>query len=154
VTLTADDRFAILELLAHYNRLADERDVEGTVALYHPDGVITGHMATPPGHDGLREGLPQLFDMEGTLKRHLSLNHVVEERGDRVVARSMLLVVEAGTVPGVGATADITDEVVKVDGHWRVLRHHVVIDPAMFAAAGMDYPALADVVPGPGLSDL
>lgn len=36
--LSIEDRLAIVDLIVRYNRLADERDVEGTVALYAEDG--------------------------------------------------------------------------------------------------------------------
>ena len=134
MALTADDRLAILDLIARYNRLADDRDVEGTVELYTADGYIHGDFATAPGHDGMRADLPAIFAMEGTLKRHISTNHIVEGDGEQATVRSMLLVVEGETLPAVGATADITDELIKQDGQWRVARHHVAIDASMRTA--------------------
>jgi ketosteroid isomerase-like protein len=131
VSLTTDDRLAILEVIARYNRLADDRDVEGTVALYTDDGYIDGDFSTGRGPDGLRADLPGIFAMEGTLKRHISVNHVLDGDGETATVRSLLLVVEGETLPAVGATADITDELRKQDGGWRVARHHVAIDPAM-----------------------
>lgn len=129
--LSAEDRLNILEVLARYNRLADERDVEGTVALYKEDGYIHGDFQTGEGHAGLRADLPGIFEMEGTLKRHITTNHIIDGDGGRATVRSMLVVIEGETLPGVGATADITDELVKVDGSWRLRRHHVAIDPSM-----------------------
>jgi ketosteroid isomerase-like protein len=131
MTLTADDRLAILEVIARYNRLADERDVEGTVALYTDTGYIDGDFSTGVGPDGLRADLPGIFAMEGTLKRHISINHLIDGDGARATVRSLLLVVEGETLPAVGATADITDELHKQDGRWLLARHHVAIDPAM-----------------------
>jgi len=129
--LSVDDRLAILDVVARYNRFADERDVEGTVGLYTEDGFIDGDFSTRRGHDGLRADLPGIFEMEGTLKRHVTVNHIIEGDGDAATVRSMLVVVEGETVPAVGATADITDELRKVDGGWKLARHHVSIDPAM-----------------------
>jgi len=129
--LSTDDRLDILEVIARYNRFADDRDVEGTVALYTDEGYIDGDFSTGRGHDGLRADLPGIFEMEGTLKRHLTLNHIIDGDGAEVTVRSMLLVVEGETIPQVGATADITDELRKIDGAWKVTRHHVAIDPSM-----------------------
>ena len=129
--LSTDDRLEILDLIARYNRLADERDVEGTVALYTEDGFIDGDFKTGPGPAGLRADLPGIFAMEGTLKRHISTNHLITGDTDRATVRSMLLVVEGETLPGVGATADITDELLKVNGQWKLAHHHVAIDPSM-----------------------
>ena len=69
--LDADDRLAILDVIARYHRFADERDVEAP------------------------------------------------------------------------ASADITDELRKVDGASRVARHHVAIDPAMGNAIARDQGATA-----------
>ena len=129
--LSANDRLAILEVITRYNRLADDRDVEETVALYTQDGFIEGDFQTGPGPEGLRADLPGIFAMEGTLKRHITTNHLIEGEGDRATVSSMLVVLEGETLPGVGATADVTDEFQKVDGQWRVARHHVKIDPSM-----------------------
>jgi ketosteroid isomerase-like protein len=129
--LTTDDRLAIADLIARYNRLADERDVEGTVALYADDGHIEGDFRTGPGPDGLRADLPGIFAMEGTLKRHITTNHIIEGDGARATVRSILVVCEGETLPGVGATADVTDELRKIDGTWKIARHHIAIDPAM-----------------------
>lgn len=130
--LSTDDRLDILDIIARYNRFADERDVEGTVALYADDGYIDGDFHTGRGHEGLRADLPGIFAMEGTLKRHVSTNHVFDTTGeDAVTVRSLLIVVEGETLPGVGATADVTDELLRVGAGWRIARHHVAIDPAM-----------------------
>src|SRR3712207_5387020 len=129
--LSVDDRLAILDVVARYNRFADERDVEGTVGLYTEDGFIDGDFSTARGHDGLRADLPGIFAMEGTLKRHITTNHLIDDDGDAATVRSLLVVCEGEALPAVGATADITDVLRKVDGAWKVARHHVVIDPAM-----------------------
>lgn len=130
--LSADDKLEILDVLARYNRAADDRDVAAYADLFTPEGVIEGDMKTRPGQAGLREDLPALFEMEGTLKRHLSLNHVIEGSDDHVVVRSLLLVCEGETMPAVEATSQITDNLERLDGRWLVARHHVKIDPAMF----------------------
>ena len=129
--LSIEDRLAVVDVIARYNRFADGRDVEGTVALYTEDGYIDGDFNTGRGPEGLRADLPGIFEMEGTLKRHASVNHLIDGDDDEATVRSLLVVVEGETLPGVGATADITDELRKVDGRWKVQRHHVAIDPAM-----------------------
>lgn len=129
--LTTEDRLAIADVIARYNRLADDRDVEGTVALYADDGRIDGDFNTGPGADGLRADLPGIFALEGTLKRHITTNHIIEGDGTQATVRSILVVCEGESLPGVGATADITDELRKIDGEWKIARHHVAIDPAM-----------------------
>jgi hypothetical protein len=134
MALTVEDRLDIVELINRYNTLADERDVEGTLGCYTDDGQITGDFGTGSGKDAMREDLPAIFEAEGTLKRHLALNHQLSGDGESAEARYILAVLEGESIPSVGATAVITDELRKVDGEWLVRRHEVDIDPGMYAA--------------------
>lgn len=131
--LSADDRLSILETIARYNLAADRRDVEATVSLYADDGFIDGDFQARPG-DEFAADLEKIFEMEGTLKRHMSVNHVIEGGEDRATIDSLLVVVEGEEAPGVGASALIRDEMVKRDGRWLITRHTVKIDPSMRAA--------------------
>ena len=130
--LSADDRFALLDLIARYNLAADEKDVEATVALYTADGQIEGDMATGPGHAGLREGLPDIFASEPGLKRHLANNvaFLGVDAGGEVRVRYVLLVMEASTITLSIATSLIHDRFRKVGGQWRVAHHHIAVDPS------------------------
>ena len=132
--LSVEDRLDIIELINRYNTLADERDVEGTLDCYTEDGKITGDFGTGEGQTAMREDLPAIFEAEGTLKRHLAVNHQVSGDGETAEARYVLAVLEGESIPSVGATAIITDELKKVDGAWLVRRHDVDIDPSMYAA--------------------
>jgi ketosteroid isomerase-like protein len=134
MALSIEDRLNIVELINRYNTLADERDVEGTLACYTEDGQITGDFGTGEGRAAMREDLPAIFEAEGTLKRHLAVNHQLSGDGENAEARYVLVVLEGESIPSVGATAIITDELKKVDGEWLVRRHNVDIDPAMYAA--------------------
>ena len=130
--LSADDRFALLDLIARYNLAADEKDVEATVAHYTDDGYIEGDMSTGRGKDAMREGLPDIFATEVTLKRHIATNVRFGEPDDQgeVEVGYVLLVMEAGAVPVAVATSMITDTFRRVDGEWKVARHHVAVDPS------------------------
>ena len=131
---TPDDRFAILDLIAAYNFAADAKDVEATVALYTEDGVIEGDMSTPPGHAGLRAGLPDIFASEPGLKRHLANNVEflsVDDATGEVEVRYILLVMEASLVAMSIATSVVTDRFRRVgEGTWKVAHHHIAVDPS------------------------
>ncbi len=116
--LATDDKLQIIEIIARYNYAADTRDVEATLAEYTEGGRIEGDFQTGEGKTAMREDLPKIFEMEGTLKRHLALNHRFESDGGE-------------TQPAVGATSLIRDEFLKADGKWLVRRHHVKIDPSL-----------------------
>lgn len=132
MTIAADDRFEILDVIARYNRAADDKDVEGTVALYTPDGFISGDFKAGPGESFGAE-LSAIFAMEQTLKRHVSVNPIFEHSGDGVAVHSLLVVVEGERAPAVGATARIHDEFVRYQGEWRLRSHKVTIDPSLRA---------------------
>ena len=128
--LSAEDRFAILDVIAQYNLAADEKDVEATLALYTEDGQIGGDMSTRKGKDAMRQDLPDIFAAEVTLKRHIASNIQFKERnGDEVEVSYILLVIEGGIVPLTVATAIITDNCRLVSEDWKVAKHHVAIDP-------------------------
>lgn len=131
--LSADDKLAILDTIARYNIAADKRDVDAMIDLYTEDGYIEGDFQVRAG-EAFGEDLRKIFEMEGTLKRHVSTNHIIEGDGDRAVVDSLLIVFEGETAPAVGATVVIRDELRKIDGRWLVARHHVVIDPSVRAA--------------------
>lgn len=130
--ISADDRFAILDVIAAYNLAADEKDIEKTVGFYTTDGQIAGDMSTGKGHAGLRADLPDIFAAEPGLKRHLANNiQFLGASADGVVkVRYVLLVMEASVVTLSIATSLVTDRFRKVDGEWKVEHHHVAIDPS------------------------
>lgn len=133
--LSADDRLSILETIARYNLAADRRDVKATIDLYAGDGFIDGDFEATAG-DRFAGDLERIFEMEGTLKRHVSVNHVIEGGEGKAQVESLLIVVEGEAAPGVGASALIRDEMVKQDGRWLIARHTVKIDPSMRSAMG------------------
>lgn len=130
IQLTAEDRFAILDVIAKYNLAADEKDVEATIALYTEDGHIDGDMSTGTGKEAMRQDLPDIFAAEVTLKRHIASNIQFKERnGNEVEVGYILLVIEGGIAPFAVATSIITDTYRLVDQDWKVARHHVAVDP-------------------------
>ena len=133
MALSVEDRLEIMDVVARYNIAADEKDVEATLEHYAEDGWIEGFFSTGKGKEAMRRDLPAIFEGEGTLKRHLAPNLVIEgdEGGARV--RYVLLVVEGEERPMVGATARITDEMVKADGRWLISRHLIDVDPSIRA---------------------
>jgi hypothetical protein len=148
--LSPADRFEILDLIHRYNWLADVRDVAATLTEYTADGAITGDFAAGPGAR-FADDLARVFAGEGTLKRHVACNvrfaapdpnapDAPDAPAVTATADYVLLVLEAGGPPAVGATSVVRDEFRRVDGRWKVRRHHVHIDPGLrdlLVAGGM-----------------
>jgi len=133
MALSAEDRLGIMDVVARYNLAADEKDVESTLLHYAENGQIEGFYSTGRGKEAMRRDLPAIFEGEGTLKRHLAPNLVIEGDEGGVRVRYVLLVVEGEERPMVGATALITDEMAKVGGRWLISRHLIEVDPSIQA---------------------
>lgn len=130
--LSADDRFAILDVIHSYNLTADEKDVEGTIAHYVEEGQITGDMQTGKGKAAMREDLPSIFKAEVTLKRHLANNvrFFPTENSEEFRVTYVLLVMEGRAAPISVATSLVTDLFRRTDQGWKVVRHHIEVDPS------------------------
>lgn len=130
--LSPEDRFAILDVIYAYNLAADKKDVEATLEHYVDEGYIDGDMSTGKGKAAMRKDLPSIFAAEVTLKRHIA-NNVrflsVDESGD-VTVQYVLLVMEAKAAPVSIATSIITDRFRRVDDTFKLLHHHVAVDPS------------------------
>jgi ketosteroid isomerase-like protein len=133
MALSVEDRLEIMDVIARYNLAADEKDVEATLKHYAEDGRIEGFYSTGEGKEAMRRDLPAIFEGEGTLKRHLAPNLVIEGDEGGVRVRYVLLVVEGEERPMVGATALITDKMAKVGGRWLISRHLIEVDPSIQA---------------------
>ena len=60
------------------------------------------------------------------------MNHRFSQQGQNIVVDYLLLVVEGEQLPAVIATAQVQDIFTQEDGDWKVLKHTIQIDPAMF----------------------
>ena len=135
--LSADDRFAILDLLARANWAADAKDVDATASHYLPEGQITGAFTARPGVH-FRADLEKMFKGEGTLKRHALINPVIEGDGDTAHVTWMMPVFEGEQEPVLVATCKVTDDLVRQNGRWLIRHHTVEIDPSMKAEVGQN----------------
>lgn len=130
--LSADDRFAILDVIYAYNIAADEKNVEATLEHYVEEGWIDGDMETGKGKDAMRKDLPKIFAAEVTLKRHIANNVRFEPQQDanEVTLSYVLLVMEAKAAPISIATSIVTDRFRRVGDAWKIVHHHVEVDPS------------------------
>jgi ketosteroid isomerase-like protein len=130
--LTTELKVRLQEIIAEYCIATDAKDVSAHMAYYAEKGFIDGGMKSRPRNAGMAEDLTQMFAMEGTLKRHLALNHRFSKEGDNIVVNYLLLVIEGELLPAVIATAQVQDIFTQENGEWKILKHTVQIDPAMF----------------------
>jgi ketosteroid isomerase-like protein len=130
--VTTEVKTTLKEIIALYSIASDAKDVDGHMQYYAEEGYIDGGMKSRTKRAGMKEDLAHMFAMEGTLKRHLAMNHRFSEHGDQVIVDYLLLVVEGEQLPAVIATAEVQDTFIQEHGEWKVLKHSIQIDPAMF----------------------
>ncbi len=130
--ITTEVKTTLKEIIAQYSIASDAKDVQGHLQYYAEEGYIDGGMKSRPKNGGMEEDLAQMFAMEGTLKRHFAMNFRFSNDGETIVVDYLLLVVEGEQLPGVIATAEVQDRFIKENGEWKVARHSINIDPAMF----------------------
>ncbi|MEM9981955.1 MAG: nuclear transport factor 2 family protein [Bacteroidota bacterium] len=132
--VTTEEKVHLMELIAGYSLASDNKDVEAHVAYYTEEGFIEGGMSTGPKNGSMAKDLEKIFEMEGTLKRHFAMNHLFKKVGEDIQVDYLLLVVEGERMPGVVATAMIQDIFTRENDAWKIKRHSINIDPAMFNA--------------------
>jgi uncharacterized protein (TIGR02246 family) len=129
--LSADDRLAIMDLIARYAYALDSGDLEGYANNFATDGVLfERHHGRAQIKDYvaqlMREGRAGPLPNGDVAYRHFVGSPVIDGAGERAIVHSYLLWVNMGSEPPVSAAAEYTDECVKLDGRWffqsRVLR--------------------------------
>lgn len=128
--LTADDRLAIMELLARYCRCIDQQRWDELPALFTDDCVVDFGkvMGVHEGKAGVAT-MARMIGGTGLFMRHYSTNVVIEGDGERVTVDSYVLAY-TGTGPGslMPTTGRYEDEMVKRDGRWLLRRRRGVIE--------------------------
>jgi ketosteroid isomerase-like protein len=128
MSLSAEDRVTILELLVRADNAATDRDADVYAALFSEDAVMDGEKGEYQGRDAIRSAVGAVWASEGEATTHLTLNSVIEDDGgtsDEVVARSTLMIVSPGPPPAVMSISAITHRLVKVETRWRVVRRTI-----------------------------
>jgi ketosteroid isomerase-like protein len=127
MALSTEDRVAILELAARINDAASRRDVTAYLSYFTSDGILEGDMGTLVGQDALRQGLLPIWQREGPATLHLALNPLINDEGETTRLSYTLLMVQATVPQEIVGTAQVVEQLQKVEGHWLVTHHHVAL---------------------------
>jgi len=127
--LTTDDRLAIRELLALYCHCLDQGRFDELRALFVPDcrldfGAVFG---VYEGADGLARFTDTLAKV-GIFMRHYTTNVVIRGDGERAHADSYVLAITGPSGSRNIATGRYEDELLKVDGRWRLRERRAIIE--------------------------
>jgi ketosteroid isomerase-like protein len=137
MTLSVADRLDILDLVNRADSAATRRDVDAYVACFTDDAVLDGNKGEHRGKDLLRQSVGPIWESEGTVSAHLTLNPLVEsvdDVPDQAIARSMLLILEVESLTSVRSVSSIVQHLVKRGGVWLIERrsvHSVAEDMAL-----------------------
>jgi len=134
VTESDDAEREITRLLAEYTTRLDRREDEAWLELFAPDGEFHVYGRVFRGREELA-GITR--DAPGGL--HLSGAPVVDVDGDRATARQSFLFVDQDTRAARIGFYD--DEVVRIDGHWRLqVRRSTFLNPGGAAERPAEEP--------------
>jgi uncharacterized protein (TIGR02246 family) len=140
--MSADDRWAVFDLIARYAECVDEGDVEGYAGLFAPDGVIEHGAGHCNGQDEIRTWVSGLLEMNHIGPKS-GLRHVMGTpiiRGDSEVctARTYMMIPRqedngSVTLPLVGT---YLDSCVKLNGRWLFAKRIIQMDLVAKTAPG------------------
>jgi hypothetical protein len=135
MTLSAEDRLDILDLIGRADQLATRRDADAYADLFTADAVLDGSQGVHPAAE-LRSAVGPIWAAEGPATLHLTLNPVIDAGAepDEAVVSSILLIVDPATPITIRTAAAITQTVRRTGGTWRVTRRTVA--PAAGRAGG------------------
>jgi ketosteroid isomerase-like protein len=128
---TTPDLVQITELLNRHQIYIDLKDPDGYASLYAEDGRYESPFSSATGRAEIREMFISLRDQGFTAgKRHMTGPVMVDIDGESATARSWYWVAETEQAPAVYATGTYTDELTKVDGHWKIAHRVQTLDPS------------------------
>jgi len=126
MTLSAEDRLGILDLIGRADQLATRRDAGAYADLFTADAVLDGSQGVHPAAQ-LRSAVGPIWAAEGPATLHLTLNPVIDPGAepDEAVVSSVLLIVDPATPITIRTAAAITQTVRRTGGTWRITRRTV-----------------------------
>ena len=136
MSLSADDKGQILELLRRAAWAYDERKLDLLASCFCDESVFSIQIAGAEDLIGPFEGLDAIMglyrgslDVQTDVRRHVISNAFFtrEEDGPVVVSNLTLFATEAGTAKLL-CTGVYCDEVQLVDGRWCLHRRHLDLD--------------------------
>ena len=124
--LSAEDRFAITELMARYNHAADFGDAAGFADTFTEDALFEGSASTARGREELMQVIRN--SPPDRPSRHWNNNALIDGDGDDATAKVYLLRISVDGAPQLLASAVYHDTLRRVDGEWKFSHRKVHVD--------------------------
>ena len=130
-TISAEDRVAVMNLIASYAFRLDTSDLDSYVDNFAPDGVFDSTAGRFEGREAIRTLVAGLLEAgrsgTGSGLRHVMGIPKIEGHGDHCHAETYVMI--PGATPDgqirVLMTGMYTDDIVKIDGRWRFAVRHI-----------------------------
>lgn len=120
MSLSAEDRVEMLQLVARYNHAADAGDAEAWADTFTPDGVFKKNAA--PEVAGRAALVAMLRARDPDKARHWTMNIVIEGEGDHARMSADFSLLRANRVLFSGR---YHNQLVKHDGAWKFARREL-----------------------------
>jgi hypothetical protein len=120
MTLTAEDRLDILELVTLADNYATVRDADAYVSLFTEAATMTGAMGEATGRDALRRAVGSVWAAEPAGTLHLTLNATIEDSHEETSVTSVMLMATADQPPQVIGRANVRQVVRRTAEGWRI----------------------------------
>ena len=134
---SAEDRFAISELLNRMAYFYDENHLDDLAASFAPDAVMSmqiaeGDMVGPfEGRDSIMELYRGAKASQTDVRRHDITNIMFDASGESLAVTSYLtLFATENAVTKLLTTGVYRDQVGQIDGEWKIMRRHIDLDSA------------------------
>jgi ketosteroid isomerase-like protein len=129
MSLNAEDKLAIHELITHLYQRIDAQDAAGFAGYFSEDGIFRAPYGDFKGHAEVQkfmEGHIAAGQEDGV--RHFVTNLTVESAGADAVVKLYILKLKVATGPSFVATADGTFKVKKTVKGWRISEFALNVD--------------------------
>ena len=125
MSLTAEDRVEIVELVGRYNQAVDLRQAEAWADTF----TEHGRFYAPPNRDvsGRDELIAMVESMGAPDAQHWTTNYVIDGDQDDAMMESDLIVFRDN---GVGVRRKYLDTLQRVDGSWKFVLRNCVLHPS------------------------
>ena len=120
MTLTAEDRLDILEVVTLADNCATTRDVDAYVGLFTEDATMTGAMGAATGRDALRRAVSTVWAGEPATTLHVTLNPTIDDSDEEPSVTSIMLMVIGDQAPRLLGWASVRQVVRRTAEGWKI----------------------------------
>ena len=136
MTLSAEDKQGVMELIASYAVCIDSGDIDGYVNNFLPDGILEYSVGTAKGRDEIRtwvSGLKERGIVGGTpatMRHFVGLPRVTDGSDGRARALTYCVIFNYGDAKQIQTplVATYDDTCVKQDGRWLFEKRTIIAD--------------------------